>query len=530
MCKKLIYVLIIAAATLFCFCREQRKMWQPSPTRIGIEPNDDAPVKGGVEASIHFAQDKTLSVEHGGAMSFIKFFMPGFSQVESAVLAMQTKTVRSAGPVSVYKVLNSDWDETQITWNKHPDIGSTPLLTVSIDETNKIYKFDLTNFVRQNLRDGNFYICLCFKADRENTNLSFASVEDYDNLKPRFMVSGMTYVPPPPPVYAPAAFNHPGILITQDQIDFVRAKIQFGKPPWKEAFQKAQQHEYAQGRYRPSPVDTLTRTGFYSKSISRGYRELSADARAVFINAQLWALTDNLDYAQNAINIINAWSAGNKAITGGNDKLTGGTACIQFCNAAELLKHSDSGWSLKDQQLFETWLRKIFWPLLRDFIPAYNGNWDAVIGQGLVSMGIYLDDSFIFDHAVNYYLNGIGNGKMSYYVRRDSTTQETLRDQGHEQMGIGALAGIAEIAWNQGIDLYSTKNNRLLRGVEGTAKRVLETEHRRLPIWESMYNHYHNREGYEMHYTEKILQAPGYRPEGFGRYRGFNTLFFYLSI
>jgi len=528
MCKKLIFITIIAATTLFCCHQEQRTMWQPSPTQIGIEPNDDAPIKGGAEASAHFAQEKRLWVEHGAAISFLKFFMPGFSQVESAILRMQTREVYSPGPVSVYEVLESDWNETQITWNRHPDIDTTALLTVLVDKPDTVYEFDLTNFVRQKLNDGEFYICLYFKADRATTTLSFASVEDYDNLKPRFMVKGLTYVPPPPPAFAPAAFKHPGILNRQGQIDFVRKKIQSGSSPWKEALQMAQQHDYAQNGYQPSPVDSLTRSGFYKKSISSGYQELSRDAQAVFINAQLWALTDSLVYAQNAINIINAWSATNKAITGGNDKLTGGAASIQFCNAAELLKHSDAGWRQKDQQRFETWLRSVLWPLLRDFIPAYNGNWDAIIGQGLVSMGIYLDDHFIFDHAINYYLNGIGNGKMSHYVRKDSTTQETLRDQGHEQMGIGALAGIAEIAWNQGIDLYSEENNRLLRGIEGTAKRVLDTEYRHLPIWESMYNHYHNRKGHDMPYTEKILQAPGYRPEGYGSYRGFGTLFFYF--
>ncbi|MBN1540985.1 alginate lyase family protein, partial [candidate division KSB1 bacterium] len=250
------------------------------------------------------------------------------------------------------------------------------------------------------------------------------------------------------------------------------------------------------------------------------------DAQAAFAHAQLWVLTDSSRYAQKSIEIINAWSETNKALIGGNDKLAGATACIQFCNAAELLKHSDSGWSLTEQQQFETWLRTVLWPLLRDFIPAYNGNWDAIIGQGLISMGIYLDDALIFDHAVNYYLNGIGNGRMSYYVREDSTTQETLRDQGHEQMGIGALAGFAESAWNQGIDLYTRDDYRLLRGIEGTAKRVREIDCQRLPIWESMYNHYHNRLGFAMPYTDAILNAPEYRPEGYGSYRGFGTLFF----
>jgi len=502
-------------------------MWEPSQAYIGVEPNDDAPVQAGADSMTNYAQDKTLKIEHGNSMAYLKFFMPGFSKLDSAILRMQTKFIQSAGLISVYEVLNKNWDETEITWSNRPEIGNKPIASLMCDENNKIYEFDLTDHVIHKISAGEFYICLCFKAENDGTHLGFASVEDYQNLKPRFMLGGLTYVPPAPPEYAPKKFIHPGILLTNDQIEFVMEKIHSNQSPWKEAFDEAKKSEWVQFDYEPSPVEKLTMSGYYGLRVSAGYKELSQDGMAALANAQLWAVTDCTGYADKAIEIIDAWSNKNKAITGGNDKLTGGISCIQFVNAAEILKHTYPTWEIQKQESFEHWLREVIWPLLRDFIPAYNGNWDAIIGQGLISMGIFLDDKFIFDHAVNYYLNGIGNGKMSYYVRDDSTTQETLRDQGHEQMGVGALAGFAEIAWNQGIDLYSKNDNRLLKGIEGTAKRVIDVDYRILPIWESMYNHYHNRMGFEMPNTEAILNKPEYRPEGYGYSRGFGTLFFY---
>ncbi len=524
----LIKVMLVGTITLMMSCspHNSRSMWEPSHVTIGVEPNDDAPVRAGNQSALNFAQNKTLRVTHGTAMSYLKFFMPGFSRVDRAILHVQTKDSIAAGSVSVYAVSDADWNETRLTWNNRPDVNPEPLLTVLLANPNTVYKLDLTDFVKAKLENGDYNIVLCFQADKEGTRIRLASVEDYENLKPRFMISGLIDVPSVPPSYAPEKFTHPGILVTRDQIEFVRTQIRTGQSPWSEAFAAARNHEYAQPDYQPSPVDTLKRSGFYSRSISIGYQEINRDAKAALINAQLWLLTDSLRYAQTAMDILDAWASTNTAITGGNDKLTGGTTCIQFTNAAELLRHSDAGWPQTDQDRFETWLRSVYWPLLRDFIPAYNGNWDALIGQGLVSMGIYLDDPFIFNHAVHYYLKGVGNGRMTYYVREDSTTQETLRDQGHEQMGIGGLAGIAETAWHQGVDLYSTADNRLLKGVEGTAKRVMATGHRRLPIWESVYNHYHNRMGRDMPHTKAILTAPGYRPEGYGGYRGFSTLFF----
>jgi hypothetical protein len=43
---------------------------------------------------------------------------------------------------------------------------------------------------------------------------------------------------------------------------------------------------------------------------------------------------------------------------------------------------------------------------------------------------------------------------------------EAGRDQPHAQGGIRHLAEAAQIAWNQGIDLYGFDNNRLLAGFE----------------------------------------------------------------
>ena len=48
--------------------------------------------------------------------------------------------------------------------------------------------------------------------------------------------------------------------------------------------------------------------------------------------------------------------------------------------------------------------------------------------------------------------------------------QESGRDQPHTTLDIVHLGAIAEMAWNQGIDLYSYANNRILAGVEYAAK------------------------------------------------------------
>ena len=99
-----------------------RTMWEPSQAYIGVEPNDDAPVQAGTDSLTNYAQDKTLRIEHGNSMAYLKFFMPGFSKLDSAILRMQTKYVQSGGVISVYEVQNNNWDETEITWSNRPEI------------------------------------------------------------------------------------------------------------------------------------------------------------------------------------------------------------------------------------------------------------------------------------------------------------------------------------------------------------------------------------------------------------------------
>jgi hypothetical protein len=128
----------------------------------------------------------------------------------------------------------------------------------------------------------------------------------------------------------------------------------------------------------------------------------------------------------------------------------------------------------------------------------------------------------------------------------DLLCQESGRDQGHTQLGIGELATLCECAWNQGDDLYGYADNRLLKGFEYTAKYMLgnavsykpykdsyrqqdtisaKSRNERRPIYEMVWNHYTNRRGIAAPYTKLLAEA--IRPEGYHRdHPGFGTLLF----
>src|SRR5947207_9179839 len=61
-----------------------------------------------------------------------------------------------------------------------------------------------------------------------------------------------------------AAFRHPGILSNQQQLDFIRERVQKGVEPWRSAFKKMSESGSASLAYTPHPREVVT-CGPYSK-------------------------------------------------------------------------------------------------------------------------------------------------------------------------------------------------------------------------------------------------------------------------
>ena len=258
-----------------------------------------------------------------------------------------------------------------------------------------------------------------------------------------------------------------------------------------------------------------------------GATQMMRDSSAAYCHALQWCLTGQQAHAAKAIEILNAWSSTLESITGDKDqgKVVAGWTAGKFCNAAELLRHSPAGWAEHDvRACFKRMLLEIDYPLLKDFQPRFNGNWDAAMLHSMLCIGVFCDDREKFNRAVDYFLHGKGKGALTNYVLPTGQCQETTRDQTHTQMGLGALAAACEVAWKQGLDLYGAADNRLALGLEYTARYNLGLDvpctgvigvkgrgHFQ-PIWEAACQHYVYEKGLKMPYTRQVLDK--IRPEG----------------
>jgi hypothetical protein len=356
-------------------------------------------------------------------------------------------------------------------------------------------------------------------------------------------------MPPPPDALAdahPAAFVHPGILHTRE--DFLRMKQQVrdGVEPWASAWKAFLKCPLIRRDYQPSPLAVTGR----DKKVNLGQEKVANDMSAAYYNAIAWEVSGDPAYAQKAAEIIDAWSSTCKQITGSDAILASGIYGYKVANAAEILRATYPAWPPESIARCQAWLKEVWYPVIKDLADA---NWGTCCIPTILSIGVFCDDHAIFTAGINAYRYG-GEGKflcgVTQYISPTGQDGESGRDQVHAQGGVGHLAEAAEIAWNQGIDLYGYADDRLLAGFEYMAKYNLgfnvpfdPAVHRGTmgpwavisaggrgrfsPVYEMVWNHYGNRRHLAAPFTQAV--AMGYRPETWSvDHPGIGTLTFTL--
>ena len=348
-------------------------------------------------------------------------------------------------------------------------------------------------------------------------------------------------------------FVHPGVLFTQATLNHFYDVAQNKTQPQYDSYKLLKNYPGASAYYKmQGPFKVISRDGDFAFTKSK----MEADFSAAYLNAIMWAATKNADHAKESLEILEAYADELQFIPPTNDApLLAGLEGLKIVTAAEILRYSYPAITPKQIEKITKMITNVFLPICDKFYatPAYtNGNWGGIVTKTYMAAAIYLDNEKMYRKAIDFYYNANDNGTIANYI--DDATgqiQESGRDQGHSQLGIGALATVCEIAYNQGEDLYSALNNRLLSGFEYVAKYNLgnddvpfkvwkditgkysnwtiisdKSRGKLIPIYEMVYNHYVLRKGLSMPYTEKVLYKT--RPEGFDRDQpAFGTFLFY---
>lgn len=264
-------------------------------------------------------------------------------------------------------------------------------------------------------------------------------------------------------------FVHPGINQTLQDLKFLKSQVQKGQHPFRAAFERLK--AVTDTQFIVKPYAHVLRGPYGKPNI--GGDELSKSANMAYNYALVWYITDDRKYADRAKEILNAWSPALWDFDYNDAKLLAAWTGHLLCNAAEILRYTNSGWQQKDISNFSKMLMTVYYPLMRHYYPQANGNWDGAIIHSIMAIGIFTDNHNMFNNAVDHFLHGPVNGSIFKYIYPSGQCQETMRDQAHVQLGLGEFSGAAQIAYTQGVDLFSIGNNRIALGYEYTARFLL---------------------------------------------------------
>ena len=342
---------------------------------------------------------------------------------------------------------------------------------------------------------------------------------------------------------APAAsdFRHPGILTNRAQLEFVRARIKAGEQPWSGAYAKAMA-TYGSLSWTPRPRATVD-CGAYSRP-NNGCSDERNDAVAAYTHALAWFISGDVAHAHKAIAIMNAWAAVLRGHSNHNAPLQTGWAGSIWPLAAEIIRHTSTAWSAPDVAAFSRMLGDVYLDPIATGSIGTNGNWELVMAEAAAAIAIFLDDRPAFDRALAlwrrrlpayFYLASdgpapvpppgprLGPSQLTAFWHGqtelvDGLSQETCRDFGHTSYGLASALAIAELAYQQGVDLYQEEAPRLHAAMEFHAAYLLgqdvppwlcggRIDARVLPTWEIGYNHFHGRLGLELPRSRQLIES-----------------------
>jgi len=313
---------------------------------------------------------------------------------------------------------------------------------------------------------------------------------------------------------------HPGISHKRSDLDRMKLMIEAGVEPWASSFQALRRHRRAQHNYDVAVVNQ-------DPSFVIEYSDASDawfinDGTAAYYNALMWYFTGDQRHAEKSIEIFNTYKGLRRNSTG--IPLRSGRIW-RIIEAAEIIAHTYDGWDPVEIQEFKDMLVypgysattvptqainnddfTFYWHIYNGD-PVRHGNQGLFAMRTMMAMGIFLDNPVMYERALRYLRgqghrpddlpypsgppinnteitscdffdeftnNGLQNAIPDYgynevisnYIFPNGQSQESSRDQAHGLGGVITINNMAEMAWNQGDDLYGHLDNRPLLGME----------------------------------------------------------------
>ncbi len=263
-------------------------------------------------------------------------------------------------------------------------------------------------------------------------------------------------------------FTHPGIPLSGSDLGTLKAHVQAGDYPWKQAYDILAADGRSQLTYQmQGPFDSVAR------NINYNLNQWRSDMAASFNLSMMWYFTGNEAYAAKARDILVAWANKQTGFGGQEANLDLGDYAYAFGGAASILRGTWTGWTASNTADVKKLFNNVYWKASGcagyALGPANKGTLSIAAGAAIAA---FSDDPAKVAHVIEL-MRYIGSTGFKNTLP-SGEHGESGRDQGHSHGMWSSLAFAAEVFWKQGLDLYSELDNRLLALGEYFARRNAE--------------------------------------------------------
>ncbi|WP_165730793.1 carbohydrate-binding protein [Polaribacter sp. 20A6] len=315
--------------------------------------------------------------------------------------------------------------------------------------------------------------------------------------------------------FANAQFVHPGLSHKISDLERMKYQVAAKLDPWYSTYQEMAKNARASYNYKVQGDTSITKYEFKNSAFDN-------DSRAAYYNALQWYFTGDSRHAEKSIEAMMAWTG----LTDVEDRALHTSAIYIMLEAAEIIKSTYSGWSTTDMDMFKAMLvypgysttvapssgtSTWYWSAYMFGTGGSAGNQEIAGIRAVMAMGIFLDNETMYNRALSYVTGAPHNSNdlphnpgppttttiddqweyrikynrnfdnvtdedyhydayLGNYIWNTGQCEESSRDQVHTFFGIGLLCATAEMAWNQGDDVWGLLDSRLLLGLEYTQR------------------------------------------------------------
>lgn len=284
---------------------------------------------------------------------------------------------------------------------------------------------------------------------------------------------------------ATTGFVHPGILNTQQTLDYIAQQANSGDANRLAAYQYVLNYcnnHSPSGQYKA----TVNVAGGITTPDEIAFK---GDALLSYALALRWAKTGNSAYATTVRQILDGWASHfqNFSVSGSNPYqayLEASWAAPTFTAAAEIVKYyvpagqsaGAGGWTTAENTQFVNFLNNLKDNYINHATdPGYNNNWNVSEGWAKIAIGVFEDSPTVYQNGITVIKN-----VLPIVIASDGSMNNEIcgshDDYVHFQYTLTGLSYAANTCGIQGdLSIYSASSNRLLTGYQYHYKLIMGT-------------------------------------------------------